>query len=463
MLWPKLLAVLVLFALAGGPGEAVAQSFDPEYDQRAQEVVAGLTRLNGLPGWTANTPAAWPRSADLDEDLSRASVRRQPAVTWNRDASPAVLTGLNLANLNLQRVADLSGLPALRRLELSGNSLRGVNLDGDSGLVHISALKNQLSTLRVSGCPDLRHLALSNNQLERLDVSANPRLESLMVSMNRLTALEVSANPALINLDVINNQLAGLSVAANPGLTRLQVSYNRLRALDVSRNLRLAELGARDNELSSLDVSANEGLVELTAGRNRLSRLDLSRNPQLARLSVEQNQLSELDLSNNPALETVEAQDNPLTDIKLGPNELKELRSLNLDGCRLPLSRLAPLAGRARDRVRFGSQEKVLFDHQVVPLNEPLDLSGEAVIDGRPTAFSVLTDKKRRVRPNDFSETGGVISFKKPGLYHVEMTNERVTSSEGGSSGPVRRFKTKARTGVVEVVVPAGFDASGGQ
>lgn len=464
MLWPRLLLVLLLFGAVTGSGEAVAQSFDREYDQRAQEVLAGLIRLNGLLGWVPNTPAAWPQSAAPDEDLGRASIRQQPAVTWNRQDSPAALTSLNLANLDLQRVADLSGLTSLRRLELSGNSLRGLNLDGDAALVHISALKNRLTAIRVSGCPELRHLGLSNNQLERLDVSANARLESLLVSLNKLAALDVSANTGLTNLDAMNNRLTELKVGNNPGLTRLQVSYNQLAKLDVSRNPRLTELGVRDNRLLSLDISANGDLVELIAGRNQLSRLDLSRNSGLAQLTVEQNQLIELDLSHNPALETVEAQDNPLKEVEIGSNELKKLRSLNLDGCRLPLSRLAPLVGRAQSRVRFGSQENVLFDHTTVALNETLDLSAEAVIDGSPTVFTVLTDKKRRVRPADFSEAGGVISFKQPGLFYVEMTNARVTSSEiSGSSVQVRRFKTKVRTGVVEVVVPAGFDRSGGE
>ena len=462
MLRPKLLIVLLTFGALIGYGRAVAQSFDREYEQRAQEVVAGLTRLNGLLGWTANTPAAWPRSSDLDEDLSRASIRQMPSVTWNRAAEPAALTGLNLTNLDLQRAADLSGLPSLKRLELSGNSLRAVNLDGDSALIHISALKNQLTAIKVGGCPDLAHLALSGNSLEKLDVSGNSKLMVLIVSMNKLPTLDLSRNPALTNLEAMNNRLSVLSVSANTNLTRLQVSYNQLSELDISRNPRLTELGVKNNNLPSLDISKNGELVELTAGRNKLRRLDLSRNQALAGLSVDQNLLTEMDLSRNQALETVEAQDNPLREITLGDNELKKLKTLNVDGCRLPLSRLAPLVGRAQSRVRFGSQENVLFDHQTVALNETLDLSAEAVIDGSPTVFTVLSEKKRRVRPADFSETGGIISFKKPGLYYVEMTNARVASSEtSGASGQVRRFKTKVRTGTVEVVSRGDFESSG--
>lgn len=455
MLWPKLTIVLLVLGAAAGPGGALAQGFDREYEQRAQEVVAGLVRLNGLSGWAPDAPAAWPRSDALDHDLSRASIRRVPAATWDRSSSPARLIALNLTNLNLQRTADFSGLSALRRLELSGNGLRAVNLDGDSALIHISALKNQLAGLRVGGCPDLRHLALANNQLEKLDVSANPRLETLIVSMNRLSALDVSRNPNLTILEAMNNRLAALTVSSNPALVRLRVSYNQLSELDVSRHPALTELGVRNNELTALDVSGNEGLTELTAGRNKLRRLDLSRNPRLTALSVDQNLLSVLDISLNPALETVEAQDNPLEEVVIGDNRLTILRSLNLDGCRLPLSRLAPLTGRAQNRVRFGSQENVLFERRVIAPGELLDLSGEAVINGSSTVFTVLSKKKRRVRPTDFTEEGGRIRFKSPGLYYVEMTNPIVFSSEAaGSSGQTRRFKTRVRTGAVEVAVP---------
>jgi hypothetical protein len=196
-------------------------------------------------------------------------------------------------------------------------------------------------------------------------------------------------------------------------------------------------------------------LKELIAGRNRLRALDVSRNPSLTRLSAEQNLLTALDLSRNPSLETLEAQGNPLRDVRLGNNELSELRTLNLDGCRLPLSRLAPLVGRGQLRTRFGRQEDVLFEHRVLPLNESLDLSAEAVIDGAPTSFTVLSEKKRRLRPSDYQEANGRITFKYPGLYYIEMTNPRVNSSETSPTAKrPRLFKTRVRTGAVEVVLP---------
>ncbi len=438
-----------------------AQAWDPEYELRAQEVVAGLARLNGLKGWAAGAPGAWPESPAAPGETEPG--RAAPGVRWLREAAPARLESLSLEGQGLTRAADLSGLTALKRLEAGGNSLRAVNIEGNRNLVFLGLTKNQIAVLHVESCPDLVHLAVSSNQLERLDISRNPRLRTLLAAKNRLMELDPGRAPDLENLEASNNRLSSLRVTANPRLTRLVVSYNRLAALDLSANPHLTELAARDNQLTRLDLSANPRLTALTAGRNRLTGLDLSANPALTRLTVDQNQLTRLDLTHTPVLATLEAQDNPLTEIRLGDNALAELWNLNLDGCRLPLSALAPLSGRARSRARFGTQDNVLFEHTTLTLGQPLDLSAEAVIGGVATTFTALTDKRRRLPADAYREENGVVTFRRPGRYLVAMTNDRVVSTEiNRPSGRVRSFKVKVQTGVVEVLPgETGTEAGG--
>lgn len=441
-----------------------AQDFDDDYERRAQEAVAGLVRLNGLRGWTPQAPATWPVSLAAPGD-EHASIRtgRGGGVRWNHE-SPAGLIFLNLVNQNLQRVADLSGLSSLERLELAGNGLKALNLDGNTALVRLVVTKNQLASLKPGSCPRLTYLAVPNNQLRALDLSANIHLTDIHASANQLTEIDVSHQGGLVNLDVMNNRLTEISVWANPALERLLVSYNRLKTLDLSANRQLRVLGARDNELTELSLAANPQLTELTISRNGLKKLDLSANPLIARLSAEQNRFTVLDLSGLSRLEHLSLQRNPLTDIVLGGNTLEHLVSLNLDDCRLPLSRLAFWSGQAQNRARLGNQKDVLFVQTGLKAGEILDLSGEAEIEGEKTVFSVLTDKGRRVKPDDYREAGGKIVFHRPGLYRVMMTNEKVFSSEiNRTTGQMRPIKVKIQTGVVEVTAATAEAAEGGE
>ena len=423
----------------------------PAYEARAQAVVAGLTRANGLKNWPADEPASWPPLPDDFSRLRRESGRPVLGAAFSPD-SPARLTTLALVNAGLDKVADLSGLSALAALDLSGNRLSGLSLAGDEALVSLAVIRNQLSSLYLSHAPLLADLDLTGNDLARLDLSGNPLLAEVNLSRNRLSDLDLRNNRALTRLDVAGNQLSGLDISANPGLTRLRAAYNRLNSLNLAANFRLTSLDLRNNALAVLDLSRNPDLKELSVGRNRLSGLDLSQNPNLTRLEAEHNRLTRLDLGGLSRLEILEASGNPLSAISLAPEA--PLISLNLDGGRLPLSSLAPLTGRARDRNRFGRQSRVLFETRALDLREELDLSAEAEFGGVPTEFQVLNEKSRRLKPAYYTLEGGRLRFNVPGRYLVEMTNPQVYSSErGGGSGAarIRRVKVKVVTGLVEV------------
>lgn len=440
-----LLACLFSFFAA----RATAQTFDDGYERRAQEVIAGLSRINGLKGFAPGTPALWPQpGAGADS--------RKPGnpagAGWSVE-TPYRLLSLALPGQNLQRAADLSGLGSLEQLDLTGNSLKAVNLNGNKSLKSIKAADNQLASINLSSSPGLLVLALSKNKLTYLDLSANPLLTDLTVSANHLESIDLSRQPALRRFEALNNELQALTVRTNPDLEMLAVSYNRLTALDVSANSNLNALGAKDNGLTELVLFNNPLLEDLAVSRNSLTSLELGRNPRIKRLAADQNRLASLDISVLGNLEVLELQNNPsLREIVSGENEFAGLVNLNLDGCALPLSQLVHLTGLAQRRGRLGTQENVLFERLEMKTGEVLDLEKEAVINGSATEFMVLTDKKRRVNPAGYSLEGGRLVFKNPGLYMVVMTNEKVFSSEITlSSGRSRTYKTKVYTGVIEV------------
>ncbi len=440
--------VIFLLSLALGlTAAAQAQAFDPAYEERAQRLIAELTRLNGLRGWKPDDPASWPQVPP------GAPGGRLAAVRWS-SGQPARLELLSLVNMKLQRAADFSSLSELKELELASNSLRAVNLDGSHSLRSLGLSANQLASLRLAPCPGLERLNVSNNQLASLDLSANEALKELSVSANQLSQLDLSRQSALESLEAINNRLGEISVDSCPNLTRLWLSHNRLKALKLENNPRLAELGLRDNELSEISLSANMYLRELNISGNRLNRLHLSSNTLLTSLAASGNQLTELDLSGHDRLQELSLANNPLRKIEVGANLFSALQSLNLDGCRLPLSQLAFWAGRAERRARLGTQTEALFSRLELETGQTLDLSTEAFIDGQESEFSVLTDRRRRAKPEAYELSAGRVTFQRPGRYLILMSNEKVYSSDRRGEGQPRRSKVKVYTGLIEVRAP---------
>ncbi|MDR0881077.1 MAG: hypothetical protein LBP55_00815 [Candidatus Adiutrix sp.] len=429
---PALGLVGLLLALAVWVRPLSAQGWDQDYEKRAQEVLENLVRLNSLRGWAPQAPATWPESPARPDNFT--PERPAQGVRWDRSQAPARLTSLLLANQGLSRAADFSGLTSLERLEVYGNHLRGLNLAGDSALANLMAQHNQLTTLQLEETPALTTLALSGNKLTRLELAATPHLKELSISQNQLKELDLSHNRELVSLQAANNHLTTLDLSPNQALTHLTLSYNQLTGLDLSGQPHLTELAVRGNQLTSLDLRPT---------------------PKLAELAVSRNQLTSLDISPCPHLTSLDAAQNPLTSLTLGDNPLAGLLNLNLDGGRLPLSQLLPLVGRAQRRNHLGSQDKVFFEHLRLDLGATLDLSSEAQLGGSATIYTVLTDKKRRVKPEVYHEEGGRLTFLQPGRYLVMMTNDSVLDANR-LSGHQRRFKVKAHTGLVEVAAPGG-------
>lgn len=441
---------LLIFFLSLALGLAAAtqaQAFDPAYEERAQRLIAELTRLNGLRGWKPDDPGSWPQIPP------GAPGGRLAAVRWS-STQPARLELLSLVNMKLQRAADFSSLSSLKELELAGNSLRAINLDGNRSLRSLGVSANQLASLRLAPCPQLERLTVSNNQLASLDLSANGALKELSVSANQLSRLDLSRQSALESLEAINNRLDEISVDSCPNLTRLWLSHNQLKTLKLENNPRLAELGLRDNELAEISLGANIYLRELNISGNRLSWLHLSSNPLLISLAASDNQLAELDLSGHERLQELTLANNPLRKIEVGANQFSALKSLNLDGCHLPLSHLAFWAGRAERRARLGTQTEALFSQLKLETGQTLDLSAEAFIDGEESKFSVLTDRKRRAKPEAYELSAGRVTFHRAGRYLILMTNEKVYSSDRRGEGQQRRSKVKVYTGLIEVREP---------
>ncbi|MGL4209133.1 MAG: leucine-rich repeat domain-containing protein [Candidatus Adiutrix sp.] len=452
---------LGFFIFWGGLNPWPISAYDPIYEKRAQEVIGGLMELNGLTGFEPQNPAQWPapKSASIPIGQLGATALGRPQATWDL-SRPQGLVSLSLNNQRLTRSADFSGLRALKHLEVNHNALTGLNLADTGSLMALGAVKNQISSIDIRHLPNLTALAISSNRLVDLDLSQNPKIKNLLISFNNLANLNLNHALDLETLEATNNKLKKLVLTENLNLIRLLVSYNQLADLNVGQNAFLQELAAKANDLSHLNLTNNPSLSELNLGRNRLKTIDLSQNHHLTRLYLEQNDLREVSLATNQKLISLNLENNPLMHIELGGNDLAHLEDLNVAACRLPLSSLIHLSGKAKSRARLGNQSEALFEKITLNLspNEfgklaaTLDLSEQAVFNGTETVFHVLTEKKRRLKQGDSRIENGLITFSTPGTYIVEMTNDQVVSHEiNPTTGRLRFFKAKVHTGLIVI------------
>ncbi len=385
--------------------------------------------------------------------------------------------------------ADLTGCTGLSRLvmESSGSSL---NVSGCTALLDLSgafsklnvngcaALKQlhcygigvigQLSSLDVSSCTSLQDLHCASTLITSLDVSKNTALKTLICEYSKLTSLDISKNTVLETLNCSNNrELSTLKVSGNTTLKYLNVAQCRLISLDVSKNKALSELNVQgnqitslsvegcdslyvldcsDNRLTSLDVSSARLLVALSCGtdfqeehilperRNQLTSLDLSKNSNLAWLNCTGNLLTSLDLRQNTDLWRMDLRSNRLSELLLIEQKDTSCKEMFFSGNKLALSenykikQHFPESMSVISKNGFGMQTRDYIYHDIslsLKVGEAQDLRSEMAFDGEKTIMRVMRDgdildEKLYKFEND------QLSFLKPGLYTVRLTNDHV-------------------------------------
>jgi len=256
-----------------------------------------------------------------------------------------------------------------------------------------------------------------------IDLSNGKSLEVLRLEDNQLISLDVSKNTKLRFLFCAGNQLKKLDVSNNTALENLYCSYNQLTDLDISNNTALLSLRCYDNQLTNLDVSKNIALTHLDYSRNDLSNLDLSKNTELVSLRCEGSRLSHLDLSPNTKLIYLFCKDNQLSSIDFG--NITELRNFDCRNNSFQLSDLYKFSAMERDprRKAFGTQN---LPPQTVNIGGTLDFSAQAAFGGISTVFKIDKNGSPAIQQTDYIINNGLITFKKEGVYTVNMTNSAI-------------------------------------
>lgn len=215
------------------------------------------------------------------------------------------LTGLTSLNLNgcaLTDITPLSGLSALTTLDLSNNAISDISaLTGLSALTNLNLSANTVASISpLAAC----------SALETLDVSSN--------KIANLTALK--GKTSLGALSAAGNQISDLSpLSGCTALKLLDVSTNGITDLTPVASLKtLQTLAADHNGIAALpSFAAAQSLTKISVNNNAIPDVDgLKGLPILSYVSIDYNKVASLDALKDCAnLVQVDAFGNPIKSV----------------------------------------------------------------------------------------------------------------------------------------------------
>ncbi|MGH1387849.1 MAG: hypothetical protein ACRBBL_24225, partial [Kordia sp.] len=209
-----------------------------------------------------------------------------------------ITTDLNVSN---QFIADLSGIEhfaALQTLNVSGNNLTNLNLNGLPQLTHLYANDNMLNILDLSNNQSLQYIQADNNNLFQINIQNLSALLEVSLNNNNLSMLEIFNSMNLETLRVTNNMLMTLEVSALTNLKTLDVNENSLQSISLEPLVNLENLVISNNQLSTINLGFNTALINFDASSNQLTSIDLTMNTALSTIQLSNNNLTSANLRN---------------------------------------------------------------------------------------------------------------------------------------------------------------------
>ena len=178
------------------------------------------------------------------------------------------LNTIEIRNYGKLEGLDVSGLPELKRLVISSNPLKSINVtncpkleiaqiggnspDGEETIDHIDftgctslvsayLASPGLKTVDLSDCKELENITINKDiryknyaELKSLDLSNQPELKGVSLMYAGLRSLDLSHNPKIESLGLQQNGLTGLNIGSAQYLNYLQVVSEDLETLDIS-------------------------------------------------------------------------------------------------------------------------------------------------------------------------------------------------------------------------------------
>ena len=302
---------------------------------------------------------------------------------------------------------DLRSNPDLTYLNCSTGNLTSLDLSSNGALTYLDCSKHPLTAIAsTAGLVDLETFNCSRTQLTSLPALAG-KLKYLTCTENQFSSMNLSGKTSLVNVDCSNGTLTNLSASGCPNLYKFNCASNQLTSLDLS-NSNVSMLTCTYNQLTSLNISNSNISSYLDCSNNKLTTLDFS-NVNAG------GQAMDLYCTNNE-----------ITHITVGTNTNFSVASCGSN--HIPLSN----AYTVYQKVAPGGT--AYFANQTLPTQQvsgTVNLTGEMVINGIQTAFTVLRDGNPATAGVDYqlNYTNQTITFFVPATYKVTMTNAAIPTA----------------------------------
>lgn len=170
-----------------------------------------------------------------------------------KSLSPKIATLKRLKHVDLRgnwlETLSLNGMDKLEYLNVERNFLREVELNNLPRLEVVNCYRNDIELLRLSDLHSLKTLRLGENSLRHITLENFPSLEQVSLQWNKLQSVELRGLPNLVSLDLSNNRLTHLHLHELPRLQRLNVTKNFLQSLILSDLPTLHSVYQQDNFL----------------------------------------------------------------------------------------------------------------------------------------------------------------------------------------------------------------------
>ena len=224
------------------------------------------------------------------------------------------LVSIKWNNKGIKGNLDFGLFDGLRNLNISKNSLSGVDISKNKELITLKCNEANLKKLDVTQNKNLETLFCNMNELGELDVSGNTELNYLQCSLNELQKMDFEYNKKLSTLICSDNRISELNVMGNVDLEYLECENNQLTNLDVSKDTNLDYLDCGRNLLENINLENNKELRTLYCSKNKIKSLNVAECKELNYLDCSYNNLSELNVSVNIKLDNLHCS---TTNIKL--------------------------------------------------------------------------------------------------------------------------------------------------
>ncbi|WP_405562994.1 ELWxxDGT repeat protein [Polaribacter sp. Asnod6-C07] len=187
----------------------------------------------------------------------------------------------NTETIKIEDLTGIEAFTSLKSLSFSNNSIKNVDLSENLLLETIIAQRSEIESVILPETTTLIEVDFYNNNLTSFNVSSLPNLERLLLSGNKLTTIDLSSNIKLEEFQIASNEIENIDVSNNTNLKKLELSFMGmntflgLKSINLSNNRNLEELGLRGNNLTTLDLTNNIRLKDFEARSNNLSCINV--------------------------------------------------------------------------------------------------------------------------------------------------------------------------------------------